>query len=126
MAYRFDTTSAHARPVCSNPTKIWPLLALLLALLAVVKPVQAFQPNPVLQAIPDNTAKDLGPYTCTDAPGEWAGLCRGVHDFSGMQYDANRHQMVILGGGHSSTNYNAINTFSLDTLQWREEYLPTP
>ncbi len=99
---------------------------LFFSLFGLAQGVHASDANPVLQPIPDNTAKDLGPYTCTDAPGEWAGKCRSVHDFSGMQYDANRHQMVVFGGGHSSTNYNAINTFSLDTLLWKEEYLPTP
>jgi hypothetical protein len=120
MAYRFT-----ARPARRNAATSC-VLVLLFLVLGLVDAVHAFEPNPVLRSIPDNTAKDLGAYTCTDAPGEWAGMCRLVHDFSGMQYDANRHQMVIFGGGHSSTNYNAINTFSLDTLQWKEEYLPTP
>jgi hypothetical protein len=102
------------------------VLVLFFLALGFVDTAHALEPNPVLRDIPENTAMGLGPYTCTDTPGEWAGLCRLVHDFSGMQYDANRHQMVIFGGGHSSTNYNAINTFSLDTLRWKEEYLPTP
>jgi hypothetical protein len=126
MAFRSNGSAGYTQSACRKTTRVWLALALFLALLGLVGPVDAFEPNPLLQSIADNTAKDLGPYTCTDAPGEWAGKCRTVHDFSGMQYDANRHQMVIFGGGHSSTNYNAINTFSLDTLSWKEEYLPTP
>jgi hypothetical protein len=125
MLYPF--TTARSRTSASRAAKnIASAVALSALLLGLGNAGHAFERNPLLQYIPDNTAKDLGAYTCTDAPGEWAGKCRSVHDFSGMQYDANRHQMVIFGGGHSSTNYNAINTLSLDTLRWKEEYLPTP
>jgi hypothetical protein len=43
-----------------------------------------------------------------------------------MQYDANRRQMVLFGGGHAGSNNDAIQRFSLDTLKWSAEYQPTP
>src|SRR4051812_16004936 len=43
-----------------------------------------------------------------------------------MVYDRNRHRMVVFGGGHTSTNYDSINTFDLNALRWIEEYPPTP
>ena len=33
--------------------------------------------------------------------------------------------MVVFGGGHASTNYDAVNTFSMETLTWTEKYKPT-
>lgn len=65
---------------------------------------------------------DLGPYTCTQTDG----VCEIVTDYSGLVYDAKRRQMVILGGGHASTNYDAVNAFSLDAGKWIEQYPPTP
>ena len=32
----------------------------------------------------------------------------------------------MFGGGHTSTNYDSLNTFDLNTLKWIEEYPPTP
>src|SRR4051794_24426956 len=74
------------------------------------------RPNAVLNALPSNTVKDLGPYTCTEVPGEPPGHCRLITDYSGMVYDGKRHRMVMFGGGHASTNYDSINTFDLNTL----------
>lgn len=86
----------------------------------------AARPHAALAALPPNTAKDLGPYRCSDVRGEEAGRCRLITDFSGMVYDANRRRMVMFGGGHASTNYDSVNTFDLHTLRWVEEYPPTP
>ena len=71
-----------------------------------------------------NTAMKLGNYTCTDVVGEPAGTCGLVTDYSRIVYDPNRQRMVIFGGGHSSTSYDAINTYDLVNLKWVEEYLP--
>jgi hypothetical protein len=79
-----------------------------------------------LSALPGNTAMDLGIYQCTDPVGESAANCRSVTDYSGMVYDPSRQRMVVFGGGHASTNYNAVNTFQTGALKWVEEYLPTP
>ncbi len=72
-----------------------------------------------------NHVLDLGAYTCTDVPGEWAGKCVIVTDYSGMTYDPSRHRMLLFGGGHASTNYDGLNAFDLETLRWVEEYPPT-
>jgi hypothetical protein len=84
------------------------------------------QPHPSLASLPGNTVKDLGPYTCTEVQGEPPGRCRLVTDYSAMVYDRNRHRMVVFGGGHTSTNYDSLNTFDLASLKWVEEYPPTP
>jgi len=51
-----------------------------------------------LGAVAPNTAVDLGPYAPKAASGD---NVPAVHttDYSGMQYDANRRQMVLFGGG---------------------------
>jgi len=89
------------------------------------KTITAVSPKS-LTALQANAAMDLGAYQCTDAQGEGAGMCRFVTDFSGMVYDQKRQQMVVFGGGHASTNYNAINTFPSSSLRWVEAYPPTP
>jgi hypothetical protein len=78
-----------------------------------------------LSKLPKNTALDLGPYTCTDVEGEPARQCRRITDFSGLVVDPKRREILAFGGGHASTNYDAINAFDLDTLAWTEKYKPT-
>lgn len=70
-----------------------------------------------------NSVLDLGPYQCTDA-GEYPGSCAYITDYSGMNYDKTRRRMVIFGGGHGSTSYDAVNTFSMLQLKWIEDYAP--
>lgn len=80
--------------------------------------------TPALSKLSNNTALDLGSYKCTEI-GDGHNFCSQITDFSGMVYDGARHQMVIFGGGHASTNYDAINAFKIATLKWVEEYPPT-
>jgi hypothetical protein len=91
-------------------------------------PSEARQPrsHPVLANLAPNTAHDLGPYQCSPVGGEPPERCRLITDYSGMVYDPWRHRMVVFGGGHASTNYDALNTFDLNVLRWVEEYPPTP
>jgi hypothetical protein len=84
-----------------------------------------FQPHPVLAKLPSNTAMDLGPYKCTDVQGESPGKCKFITDYSGMVFDKRRREFLVFGGGHASTNYDAVNAFNLDTLAWKEKYKPT-
>jgi len=72
-----------------------------------------------------NTAANLGAYQCTEIDA-LMGPCSYVTDYSSMVYDPRRQQMVVFGGGHSATNYDAVNTFRSSSLRWVEEYLPTP
>ena len=100
-----------------------------------IAPTMAAAPQPIpspttsqtsaLSKLANNTGLDLGTYKCTEI-GAGHNFCSQVTDFSGMVYDGARHQMVIFGGGHASTNYDAINTFKMATLKWVEEYSPTP
>jgi PKD repeat protein len=90
-----------------------------------VKTITATTPK-TLSALPANTAADLRPYQCSDAQGESPGMCGYVTDFSGMVYDQKRQRMVLFGGGHAATNYDALNTFPSSSLRWTEEYPPTP
>jgi hypothetical protein len=82
-------------------------------------------PNPLFTNVPSNTAVYLGAYKCSPVGGENVDRCKFVTDYSGMIFDSKRRQMVAFGGGHASTNYDAVNTFNLDTLTWTEKYQPT-
>jgi hypothetical protein len=82
--------------------------------------------RPSLAKLPGNTALDLGSYTCSDVRGESPGKCRLVSDYSGMVFDRKRREFLVFGGGHVSTNYDAVNAFSMNTLAWSEKYKPTP
>jgi hypothetical protein len=87
----------------------------------------AIAPNPRLADLADGTAMDLGAFECTAPSGEDEDGCRRVTDYSGLVYDARNHQLLMFGGGHSTTMTDAIFAFDLDdTLRWRELYLPTP
>jgi hypothetical protein len=93
---------------------------------AIVARQPAAQLHPSLGKLPGNTALDLGPYTCTDVQGESPGKCRLITDYSGMVFDKKRREFLVFGGGHASTNYDAVNAFSMKTLAWSEKYKPTP
>jgi hypothetical protein len=86
----------------------------------------AAQAHAALAKLPGNTVLDLGPYTCTDVQGEAPGRCRLITDYSGMAFDKKRREFLVFGGGHASTNYDAVNAFSMKTLAWSEKYKPTP
>jgi hypothetical protein len=81
--------------------------------------------NPAFDALPSSTATYLGAYTCSDVDGEWSGKCKLVTDYSGMVFDKKRREFLVFGGGHSSTNYDGVNGFSMNTLAWKERYKPT-
>jgi hypothetical protein len=86
-----------------------------------------FLPNPALKGIADNTAMDIGPFTCTDAAGEYAGYCRGSILYGGIVYDPVNHQMLSFGGGHATTMYDSITALDLGgSLKWTSIYAPTP
>ncbi|HET6583036.1 MAG TPA: hypothetical protein VFG69_06310 [Nannocystaceae bacterium] len=88
---------------------------------------QPFPPNPALADLASETALDLGPFTCEGVPGEDESLCKRATDYSGFVYDPHRHQMLLFGGGHSTTMTDAIHAFDLgDTLTWSGLYSPTP
>jgi len=81
--------------------------------------------HPLLSDIPDNTAKDLGPYACSSPQGD-NGVCSGITDFSGFTYDPYRQQMLMFGGGHATTYRDDVDVFHFDTLTWQPAYTPTP
>jgi hypothetical protein len=81
--------------------------------------------NPAFDTLPSSTAMHLGAYTCTDVVGEWSGKCKLVTDYSGMVFDKKRREFLVFGGGHSSTNYDGLNAFNMNTLAWKEKYKPT-
>jgi hypothetical protein len=85
-----------------------------------------FVPHPTLVGLADNTSINLGALTCTPPEGE-DGYCERVTDYSGLVYDGRNHQLLMFGGGHSTTMTDAVFAFDLATsLAWRELYLPTP
>jgi hypothetical protein len=72
----------------------------------------------------ENSALDLGPYQWSDTGGHSNGY--QITDYSGMVYVPSLRAMLVFGGGHASTDYDGVNTFSMKTLQWHELYSPTP
>ncbi len=78
-------------------------------------------PFPVLagdfSALADNTARDLGGYNCTTSKGDIS--CRAITDYSGFSFDAHHYQMLMFGGGHSSTMRDDVDEFNLTTLTWK-------
>jgi hypothetical protein len=89
-------------------------------------PVQTTPPpvNSPIANLPENGAVDLGPYQWTDTGGHVNGYL--ITDYSGMVYAPSLRAMLVFGGGHASTDYDGVNSFSLMSLQWKELYLPTP
>ncbi len=87
-------------------------------------PPGPFAPNPKLEAIPENTALDLGGYTCAQ-PTDNADYCEAITDYSGFVYDSARHQLLMFGGGHASTFRDDVDVFSFDTLKWQSAYPST-
>ncbi|UQA60473.1 hypothetical protein [Polyangium aurulentum] len=78
-------------------------------------------------AIPENTAVDLGPYTCENPEGA-SGGCAAITDYSGMVYDHHDHQMLMFGGGHAGatgTLRSDVSAFDFAELQWKSAYTPT-
>jgi hypothetical protein len=91
-------------------------------IVACAAPVRAQAPNPILTAIPPNTARDLGAYTSEPL----CGVPIGVTDYSKMVYDPVRHQLMMFGGGHATTPRTDVDVFAFDTLTWTSAYAPTP
>ncbi|THB72823.1 MAG: hypothetical protein D6B28_04810 [Gammaproteobacteria bacterium] len=83
-----------------------------------------FAQTPLLATLPDNTAVDLGVYTCEDPQGDMEGRCGGITDYSGFVYDRHRHQMLQFGGGHATTMNNSVMAFDFATLTWNNQYSP--
>ncbi len=81
-----------------------------------------FEPNPILAAIPDNTALDLGSYECEDRMPQIALGCDGIFDFSRINYDPGSHRIIAFGGGHSASGRTDLDTFDLDALTWASLY----
>lgn len=79
---------------------------------------------PSIAALQANATVDLGPYQWTDTGGHWNGA--QITDYSGLIYAPTLRSMLIFGGGHASTDYDAVNSFSAASLKWQELYLPTP
>jgi hypothetical protein len=76
--------------------------------------------NPTLQAIPGNTALDLGPYVC-DQPADNPGGCAHITDYGKLVYDATAHQVLMWGGGHAGNYASNVMRFDLQTLAWGSE-----
>ena len=86
---------------------------------------QVSQKNPKFTNMAANSAIDLGQYTCTTRAGyEAFSVQVQIQYFCGFNYDPKRRQIPFFGGGHSGTNYNAVNCFKMDSATWVEEYPP--
>jgi hypothetical protein len=99
--------------------------ALVLLLVTPVSQSRATGPHPRLAALPENTALDLGPYTC-GAPEDNPKDCELITDYSGFVYDRFNHQLLMFGGGHAATHRTDVDLFSFGTLRWSSAYPSTP
>ena len=78
------------------------------------------QGTPSLQTLPENTALDLGPYTCEErAPGI---NCRSITFSSRFNYDPGGHRLLIFGGGFSATGRTDVDAFDIASLTWQSLY----
>jgi hypothetical protein len=106
--------------------RIRPILLLILALLAVgAGQVRGAGPHPKLAALADNTALDLGRYTCNQPPDDPTD-CDTITDYSRIVYDRFNHQLLMFGGGHAATHRTDVDVFDLETLRWTSAYPSTP
>ncbi|HWP45673.1 MAG TPA: right-handed parallel beta-helix repeat-containing protein, partial [Candidatus Limnocylindrales bacterium] len=78
----------------------------------------------LLQNLPDNTALDLGKYTC-DQPADDPSWCEAITDYSRLIYDKFNHQLLMFGGGHASTFRDDVSVFNFNTLTWQSAYPST-
>ncbi len=90
-----------------------------------IKSTTKFKKNSRLNKIPENTVIDLRTFNCTNPEGDNEN-CKKVTDYSGMVYDQNHHQILMFGGGHSTTFTDSIFIFDFNSLSWKEDYIPTP
>ena len=97
---------------------------IMILLICLYFPVFPFGKNPVLTPIPDNTAHDLGAYTCNQPLGN-SSYCEAITDYSGFTYDKHHHQMLMFGGGHASTFRDDVDVFNFDSLKWIPAYNST-
>jgi hypothetical protein len=81
-----------------------------------------FTRNPVLDALPDNTALDLGRYECRSRLPQIPDVCETITDFSRLIYDPYQHRGLMFGGGHSATGRTDVDVFSFDSLSWNSLY----
>ncbi len=96
----------------------------------------AFAPNPTLANIPPNTALSLGEYKPAGLPGchLWGSPTPTVYDGSGVvgysrfTYDSIHNQMLLWGGGHSTTPRTDVDVLDLNqpSLKWQSAYPSTP
>lgn len=119
VAAKLQDALAEAQTVPAAAS-VWPLLQGALDYIA-----GKVTGNPKLANLAPNTWIDLGVMSLTVPNGETLVQALQVGSNSGCDYDARRNRLVVFGGGHSATNYDAVVCLSLDDLIWREEYLPT-
>lgn len=100
------------------------ILAILASSLLTAGYVLAREPHPRLAFLPDNTAIDLGPYTCS-APEDDPSGCQTITDYSGFVHDRQNHQLLMFGGGHSATHRTDVDSFSFKSLTWNSAYPST-
>lgn len=100
------------------------ILIMLLILLPTKLNLIAQQYNSILFELPENTAIDLGQYTCNQ-PEDQSDYCASITDYSGFVYDNVNKQMLMFGGGHAATHRTDVDVFNLSTLQWQSAYPST-
>lgn len=89
---------------------------------SVARDAGPFAKNPTLAGLPDNTALDLGEYSCRERLPQIADYCETIVDFSRFNYDPYHHRILMFGGGHAATGRTDLDAFSFSTLAWNSLY----
>src|SRR5262249_20798587 len=74
---------------------------------------------------PDNTAVDLGAYTCKKPAGDTT-ACQGITDYSTFVYHPGIHKLLMFGGGHATTFRDDVDVFDFSSLTWGHGDVSTP
>src|SRR5262249_50009604 len=81
--------------------------------------------HPMFSSFPDNTAVDLGAYTCKKPAGDTT-ACQGITDYSTFVYHPGIHKLLMFGGGHATTFRDDVDVFDFSSLTWGHGDVSTP
>src|SRR3989344_5364772 len=111
------------------------LLIFVIALIAIGLSLYTLKPPPAAQ-LTAVVSTNLGPLTLPPAgswaafpnstlrpamladPTQWYGNQLYIFDYSGGEFDAERNELIVWGGGHADYSGNEVCTFALSTGAW--------
>jgi hypothetical protein len=96
------------------------VFVLLTVIFFTVFPTSAFDRNPKLVDLPENT------WTILDSAGSIGMGGSNYFAYSGGAYDRTNHQFLVIGGGHWDGWKNDVIAFNIATCTWKSMYTPDP